>query len=309
MTQQTTEQQATGQTTTDPDYIPHDTGMDNFDDATMETEQEQSTTTEPAETSEPDDEQEEVDDNDNTDDQDDEQDETDGGPADAGNVFMFDDEEVEAGEPVQETAREKALREELEQLRKQQREQAPEEQGELTEPGLYDPGIDGDPQKHEAAMRAFYKEQGKREALAEREQQEQESRRQAEHARIEANVKVYGERLAAAKATLPDIDAADDLLGRELPQLHQTALFSAGVENPELVAYALYKNKALREAFTREQNPFRLGMMIADIGKRAQLAPKGKPKPLNKEPKPKGSLGAHPNRYGLTGDLADAVIE
>lgn len=308
MTQETQQQTTEQQGTTDPDYTPHDPGMDNFDDLTMETEEEQSTTTEPRGDSDPEDDPDNPNDTDEED-NDNEPDPEDAGQQDNASVFMFDDEEVEAGEVYTESAREKALREENEQLRKQQRDQQPEEPGELTEPGLYDPGIDGDTDKHAAAMREFYKEQGKREARAEREQQEQESRRRAEHARFEANVKVYGERLAAAKATLPDIGAADDLLGRELSQLHQTALFSSGVENPELVAYALYKNKALREEFSKEQNPFRLGMMIADIGKRAQLAPKGKPKPLNKEPKPKGSQGAHPNKLGLTGELASATLE
>lgn len=291
---------------TDPDYVPHEPGMEGFDDLSMEVEEERSTTTEPElkDKSEDGSDPEELDDM--PDDGSDEE-------PDAGgdNVFMFGDDEIKPDEPTRETEREKALRVELEQLRGKDQGDNPASGGlpELKVPDLYDGGIDGDQQKYEAAMREYYKEQGKREALAEREQQAQEARRKIEHARIQENVKVYGQRLAEAKSTLPDIDVADDMLGRELSQLHQTALFSSGVENPELVAYALYKNKVLRDAFAKEQNPFRLGVMIADISKKARLAPKGPTKPLNKEPKPKGSQGAHPNKHGLTGDLASAVIE
>jgi hypothetical protein len=292
------------QTTTEPEYIPHDPGMENFDDATMESEVEQSTT-EPDTTGN----NEPEGDPDNPDNESDNVDPDDNQPGVKGNVFKFDDQEIEPGEPHVETEREKALREENEQLRKQQQSQHPAELADLKEPELYEPGIDGDPQKYQVAMREYALELGKREAKAEIEQEQQAAQRKVDHDRFNQNVALYGQRIAQVKDTLPDIGQADDMLGRELPQMHQTAIFSAGVDNPEMVAYALYKNKALRDQFTQEQNPFRLGMMVADISKRAQLAPKAPAKPLNKEPKPKGSQGAHPNKYGLTGDLADAVVE
>jgi hypothetical protein len=290
---------------TDPDYVPHEPGMEDFGDLSMEIEEEHGTAVQPEKDNPENDPDPEDPDDPDADGSDTESDASDD------SVFMFGDDKIKPDEPTQETEREKALRVELEQLRGKQQENqpVPENLPELKEPDLYDEGIGGDQQKYDAAMREYYKEQGKREALAEREQQEQETRRRAEHARIQENVKIYGQRMAQAKNTLPDIEAADEMLGRELPQLHQTALFSADVENPELVAYALYKNKELREKFKSEQNPFRLGMMIADISKKARLAPKGQPKSLNKEPKPKGSQGAHPNKHGLSGELASAVIE
>jgi hypothetical protein len=308
MTLKDTNQADDQQTTTEPEYIPHDTGMDSFDDATMESEPERSTTTAAEEATDDgatDDDNQEENEVDNAVD-----DTPDGGSADDdASVFMFDDQEIEPGEPHTETEREKALREENEQLRKQQREQQTDESEQLKEPDLYDPEIGGDEAKYKAALRDYYKEQGKREAMAESHQKEQELRQQAERVRFKENVALYGQRMASVKNTLPDIGQADDMLGRELPQMHQAALFSAGVDNPEMVAYALYKNKTLREQYTKEQNPVRLGMMIANISKRAQLAPKGKAKPLNKEPKPKGSQGAHPNKHGLSGEFADATIE
>lgn len=308
----TQEQQAAGadnNTNNDPEYTPNHLDLEGFDDAVIESEPVIDPDTNGKPNREPGAEDDPGEQLDNDNDDDTSTDDGEGKQSDSENVFMFGDEEIQPGEAAKETPREKELREEVERLKAQTKQQ-PTEQPELAEPGLYDDGIEGDPEKHQAALAQYYRELGKREAMQERETQEREARRQQDQARFKESVALYGQRMAQVKSTLPDIDQADDFLGRELPQLHQTALFSAGVENPEMVAYALYKNKDLREAFAKEQNPFRLGMMVADISKKARLAPKGQPKQLEKEPQPRGTAtGAHPNKYGLTGDLADAVLE
>lgn len=310
------QQEGQGQNNT-PEYTPHHLDLDGFDNAILESDDipDSDADNKPNKVPTFESDDDNTDGGDNAENGNNNSDAGDGGEGgDDGeqggeNIFMFGDEEIQPGETVKETPREKELREEVERLRKGQQSQQPQQEEELTEPGLYDDGIEGDHEKYQEAMKQYYRDLGKREAQQERETQEREHRRQVDQARFKENVALYGQQIAKVKSTLPDIEQADDFLGRELPQLHQTALFSAGVENPEMVAYALYKNKALREAFTKEQNPFRLGMMVADISKKARLAPKAPAAKLEKAPKPKGSTGAHPNKYGLSGEFASAEIE
>lgn len=306
MTTTTTENAAVNTTGTDGlegDYIPHnpDPGMDDFSNAVIES-------SEPAANPDLDNASANLN-ADNSDDNDDT--EGDAQVTDPAQVFKFGDTEYSTEAATPETPREKELREQLEALQKQTRTQAPatsEPLPELVKPGMYDEGIGGDPEKYEAAMLEYGKELGKRESQQQQQQQAQEQRRQQDGIIYEQNVKNYDTRRAAVKSTLPDIDLADAMLSQALPQMHQASLMCAGVENPEMVAYALYKDKTLRDKFAQEQNPVRLGMMIADISKKAQLAPKGAKPKVNREPQVNGSQGTTSGN-GLPKEFASAKFE
>ncbi|HHI2551363.1 TPA: hypothetical protein ACP41M_001079 [Klebsiella aerogenes] len=294
-------------TTADPEYIPHDPGGNDF--SSMEIESEESAEehndphTDPEDNDNPDD--------NNDPDPDDNPDDANKDPEKEG-VFVYDDQSFDPESVPAETETEKAQRLQILELQKQLAENKPasnEPPTELKEPGYFDPGIDGDPEKYAAAIKAYGIEAGKREAAQEAENQRQEQRRQQEATIYETNVKNYDARCAAVKATLPDIDQADIMLSQSLPQMHQAAIMAASLENPEMVVYSLYKNKELREKLAAETNPIRLGVMLADISKKSRLAPKGEKPKVNKEPQVKGSQGTSPKGNGLAKEFASAKFE
>ncbi len=234
---------------------------------------------------------------------------------DEGYDFQFGDDIIPAAtDAPTETAAERQLREEKAALEKQlsdlkaQHTSSDAQPEALEEPDLYGAGIDGDPEKYKVALADYYREQGKQEAQQAQVQQQTQARQQKYLAMMQANARDYETKVAAAKVHFPDISKADDMLAKALPQTHQAALISAGLENPELVAYALYKNTALRDAFMQESDPVRLGVMLADISKKSRLAPRAKKPPVNPEPKVKSSMGTLP-QDDFSKAFPDAVIE
>lgn len=291
----------------DLDYVPHDPGGNDFSSMEIESE-------EPVINNE-DDDPEQVDPESLIDPEPDPEDVPDTDPEDAmpetleGAAFVYDDKTFEPVANPNETETEKAQRLQILELQQKLVKQTSAEPAPLKEPDLYDTGIDGDPDKHNEALKAYYKEQGKREAAQEVENQRQDQRRQQEATIYETNVKNYDTRRAAIKATLPDIDQADTVLAESLPEMHQAAIMCAGLENPEMVVYALFKSPELRAKLAAETNPIRLGIMLADISKKSRLAPKGEKPKINQEPRVKGSQGANPKANGLPKEFSSATFE
>lgn len=311
MSQPNNEQTNDTTNTPDPDYVPHDPGGDDFSSMEIESESgvdEDNSGGDDNSGSDDDD----SDDHSTAEDDSDADNDDSGDDVDKSGVFVYDDKSFNPETRATETETEKAQRLQILELQQQLAQNKPagsEPQPELTEPGFYDAGIDGDPEKYAAAMKAYGIEAGKREAAQLVEQQKQEQRRQQEATIYETNVKNYDARRVAVKATLPDIDEADVMLAQSLPDMHQAAIMAAGLENPEMVVYALYKNKDLREKLSAETNPIRLGVMLADISKKSRLAPEGKKPKINKAPEVKGSQGSNPKGNGLSKEFASAKFE
>ncbi len=82
----------------------------------------------------------------------------------------------------------------------------------------------------------------------------------------------------------------EEVVRSEVPVLQQEILIHAADEGTELIAYALGKNKALRQRLTAENDPIRAAFLLGQISQKVKLAPKPKktPKP---EPELKGGAG------------------
>ncbi|MDK9585421.1 hypothetical protein [Lelliottia wanjuensis] len=297
-------------TVADPDFVPHDPGGNDFDSMEIESEEGGDDDNSGAGDGSTNNDSDSADDS--NDDDSDAGDGANSGEEEKDGIFIYDDKPFDPENTPTETETEKAQRLqilELQQKLSKQPSAETEPTEPLKEPGFYDAGIDGDPDKYAAAMKAYGIEAGKREAAQEAENHKQEQRRQQERAIYETNVQNYDARRAAIKATLPDIDHADVMLAQNLPQMHQAAIMCAGLENPEMVVYALYKSPELREKLTAETNPIRLGMMLADISKKSRLAPKGEKPPVNREPQVRGSQGSNPKGNGLPKEFSSAQFE
>lgn len=215
-------------------------------------------------------------------------------------VFQYGDEEI-ASDPTdpppaetdaerQQRERAEALEEEVRQLKEQN---APVNT-ELKKPELWEPGIDGDQAKYETALETYYEAKaGQAHAVREQERQHKEALAVDERV-FKQNLSTYNQRLTSARVQFPDIERADNALAATLPPQHQAAIIAAGLENPEMVVYALHKRPELREAFAKENNPIRLGVMLAEISKKSRVAPKVKAAQVNQEPQVRGSQGTSP---------------
>lgn len=216
-------------------------------------------------------------------------------------VFQYGDDEIEPGEPAPtepaETEAQRQQRERFEALERENRElkekYAPKET-ELKKPELGDPDIGYDQAKYEAALQQYYEKKAEASLAEKTSQAQREKIIAADNQVYQENLGAYNQRLAAAKTQFPDIDRADSELAALLPEQHAAAIIAAGLENPEMVVYAMHKRPELRDAFMKEQNPIRLGVMLADISKKSRVAPKAKQPPVNKEPEISGSQGANP---------------
>ncbi|HGW6103958.1 TPA: hypothetical protein ACNIQM_002100 [Citrobacter werkmanii] len=215
-------------------------------------------------------------------------------------VFQYGDEEIaldQTDPPPAETESERQQRERAEALEKELNElkaQKQPPQTELKEPGFYDAGIDGDPEKFAAAMREYSSAKAEQELEQKAESKRIQDIQAADNQVYQQNLNTYNQRLTSARAQFPDIERADNELARLLTPQHASAIIAAGLENPEMVVYALHKRPELREAFSKENNPIRLGVMLADISKKSRIASKATQQPVNKEPEISGSQGASP---------------
>lgn len=102
--------------------------------------------------------------------------------------------------------------------------------------------------------------------------------------------RLIGHRERAAKLPVKDYAEMEAIVQSELPVLHQEVLIHAADDGSELIAYALGKNKQLRQRLSAETDPIRAAYMMGQMSRDVRLAPKPKksPKP---EPEVRGGGG------------------
>ncbi|MCO7048550.1 phage capsid protein [Proteus terrae] len=95
----------------------------------------------------------------------------------------------------------------------------------------------------------------------------------------------------ASKLPVKDYAEMEEIVTNEVPIIHQEILLRAADEGTELIAYALGKNKELRQRLTAEKDPIRAAFLLGQLSQKVKLAPKPKkaPKP---EPEVKGGAGS-----------------
>ncbi|MGJ7134023.1 phage capsid protein [Morganella morganii] len=123
---------------------------------------------------------------------------------------------------------------------------------------------------------------------AERQQQERMRAQQEIQSRFTERLQKHNER--AKKLPVKDYAEMEEVVRVEVPPLQQEILIHAADEGTELIAYALGKNKELRQRLTAEKDPIRAAFLLGQISQKVKLAPKPKksPKP---EPEVKGGAG------------------
>lgn len=154
-------------------------------------------------------------------------------------------------------------------------------------PQLGDDGIDWEPEKLAEALDKWHEQKAQIEA---RQQQEQQ-RAQALQTRLAERGEVYKQERAKAIKRIAGFEKAEAAVS-ELPEPLQYALL-LNSQKPTMVVMALGRNEKLRQEVEEAYNndPVRLGYMIADIERRAGTKPTVK-KDVNGTPSVKGSGGA-----------------
>ncbi|ODQ07199.1 phage capsid protein [Shigella sp. FC1655] len=95
----------------------------------------------------------------------------------------------------------------------------------------------------------------------------------------------------ASKLPVKDYAEMEEIVTNEVPIIHQEILLRAADEGTELIAYALGKNKELRQRLTAEKDPIRAAFLIGQLSQKVKLAPKPKKAP-RPEPEVKGGAGS-----------------
>ncbi|WP_063657664.1 hypothetical protein [Candidatus Arsenophonus triatominarum] len=122
------------------------------------------------------------------------------------------------------------------------------------------------------------------------EQKKQAQQRQQQEVQERFIQRLKSHQQRAAKLPVKDYTEMEEVVRSEVPVLQQEILIHAADEGTELIAYALGKNKALRQRLTAENDPIRAAFLLGQISQKVKLAPKPKktPKP---EPELKGGAG------------------
>lgn len=95
----------------------------------------------------------------------------------------------------------------------------------------------------------------------------------------------------ASKLPVKDYAEMEEIVTNEVPIIHQEILLRAADEGTELIAYALGKNKELRQRLTAEKDPIRAAFLLGQLSQKVKLAPKPKKAP-RPEPEVKGGAGS-----------------
>ncbi|GAF80673.1 unnamed protein product, partial [marine sediment metagenome] len=222
-------------------------------------------------------------------------------------VFLYDGAEISSekgegaageNESEQDTGRKdetiKELRERLDKL-----EGANKSDGQSKKPAFKD--FDYDEDKYEEAIKKWSDSESERKRVS-----SEQEKAQANHE------KIYIEKLESynnRKKKLVDFgyEKAEKAVIDEVPIVHQNAILYYSDE-PEMITLALGKSKKLRESFSSEKDPVKIGIMISDIQRKSKLAPRAANK-SKQAPKAKGSGGTLKNNGVLYKTFPDAVIK
>ncbi|ASX26128.1 phage scaffold protein [Candidatus Williamhamiltonella defendens] len=122
------------------------------------------------------------------------------------------------------------------------------------------------------------------------EQKKQVQQRQQQEVRERFIQRLKSHQQRAAKLPVKDYTEMEEVVRSEIPILQQEILIHAADEGTELIAYAIGKNKALRQRLTAENDPIRAAFLLGQISQKVKLAPKPK-KTSKPEPALKGGAG------------------
>lgn len=122
------------------------------------------------------------------------------------------------------------------------------------------------------------------------EQKKQAQQRQQQEVQERFLQRLKSHQQRAAKLPVKDYTEMEEVVRTEVPILQQEILIHAADDGTELIAYALGKNKELRQQLIAENDPIRAAFLLGQISQKVKLAPKPKktPKP---EPELKGGAG------------------
>lgn len=210
-------------------------------------------------------------------------------------VSLQDDDENIDGKPAPHWVKElrrgfkdtqkenKELRRQLEELHAKPAEQPSLAQEALpAKPTLE--SCDYDENKFEQAVTDWHEKKNRADQAQKQQQQQQQEYQQRFQQRVEAHHQ------RAAKLPVKDYAEMEEVTRAEVPDLHKEILIHAADEGSELIAYALGKNKQLRQRLAAEKDPIRAAYMLGQMSRDVRLAPKPKqtPKP---EPEVRGGAG------------------
>lgn len=122
------------------------------------------------------------------------------------------------------------------------------------------------------------------------EQKKQAQQRQQQEVQERFIQRLKSHQQRAAKLPVKDYTEMEEVVRTEVPILHQEILIHAADDGTELIAYALGKNKELRQQLIAENDPIRAAFLLGQISQKVKLAPKPK-KTSKPEPELKGGAG------------------
>lgn len=122
------------------------------------------------------------------------------------------------------------------------------------------------------------------------EQKKQAQQRQQQEVQERFIQRLKSHQQRAAKLPVKDYTEMEEVVRSEVPILQQEILIHAADEGTELIAYALGKNKELRQQLIAENDPIRAAFLLGQISQKVKLAPKPK-KTSKPEPELKGGAG------------------
>lgn len=108
------------------------------------------------------------------------------------------------------------------------------------------------------------------------EQKKQAQQRQQQEIQERFIQRLKSHQQRAAKLPVKDYTEMEEVVRSEVPILQQEILIHAADEGTELIAYALGKNKELRQQLIAENDPIRAAFLLGQISQKVKLAPKPK---------------------------------
>ncbi|PNH94085.1 phage capsid protein [Vibrio diazotrophicus] len=206
-----------------------------------------------------------------------------------------DDEEDIDGKPAPQWVKE--LRKNFKQLQKENRELKREKEDEGKSPAGQEvkqpetlperPTLESCEYDDEAFEKALT-EWHEKKIRVEQQANAQKRQQQEFQKRMQDRLQLHRER--SAKLPVKDYAEMEAIVEQELPALHQEVLIHAADEGTELIAYALGKNKQLRQRLSAETDPIRAAFLMGQMSRDVRLAPKPKKK-TKPEPEVRGGAG------------------
>lgn len=192
------------------------------------------------------------------------------------------------------------LRRQLEQVQsKPVEQQQPQSDAVPPKPTLE--SCDYDEEAFDTALTDWHEKKGRAEQTKQQQQRQQQEYQQKFQQRVEAH------KQRAANLPVKDYQEMESIVLSELQPIQQEIIIHAADEGSELIAYALGKNRQLRQRVAAETDPIRAAFLLGQISKQVSLAPKPK-KAIKPEPEVRGG-GADAKQDDFQKSCPGAIIE